>query len=86
MRRTIAITMTMMFVLCAGCETTKSTARQLDRQIKYIESLEKVHTALTDKLAEVGEQIEQGKKDLEALRNVRSAEEFQEEIAEPLNQ
>lgn len=67
--------------LVAGCATSNSTARQIDRQIKHLESLEKLHEAATDKLAEVGEQIEQGKKDLEALKQEREAEVVEEAIS-----
>lgn len=78
MKHLLAITCAVLLV--AGCATSSSTARQIDRQINYLESLQKVHVALTDKLAEVGEQIDQGKKDLEALKEQRDAEVITEVI------
>lgn len=61
-------------LVAAGCATSSSTARQIDRQINYLDSLDSMHRGLSDKLAEVGEKIEQGKKDLEALKVQRAIE------------
>jgi len=69
-------------LVIAGCATSASTVRQIERQEKYLMSLQQVHEALTDKLAEIGEKIEQGQKDLEALKIQRVVDESSVESLE----
>ena len=69
----LAIAVAVIIVL-TGCATSSSTARQIDRQIGYLDGLAKAHMSVSDKLAEIGEKIEQGKKDLEALKQAHEAE------------
>ena len=75
-----ALAIAVAVIVATGCVTSSSTARQIDRQIGYLDSLMSAHASLTDKLAEIGEQIEKGKADLEALKQQREAERLQELI------
>lgn len=66
-------------ILASGCVTPDSTDRSIARQVKYIESLQKVHEAATDKLAEVGEDLTRARQELEVLRIQRAQDQIIEE-------
>jgi outer membrane murein-binding lipoprotein Lpp len=58
----------------AGCVTSGSTERQIDRQIGYLDSLATAQAQLQDKMAEISEKIAEARQDLEALKAQRAHE------------